>query len=57
MSLKKLKRRLSWTFRGRRLSTNDSISELAEHLTIDEHSILKENGKYYCYCSKSNIKL
>lgn len=43
MSLKKIRRRLSQTFR---FSIEGSLSELAEHLTIDEtNGEVKSNGK------------
>lgn len=42
MSMKKIRRRLSQTFR---LSIEGSLSELAEHLTIDDGGPIKENGK------------
>lgn len=42
MSLKKIRRRLSRTFR---FSIESSLSELAEHLTIDEsRDEVKNNG-------------
>lgn len=44
MSLKRLKRRLSLTLRGR--GNDDSLSELAEQLTIEENGGIKENGKH-----------
>ena len=44
MSLKRLKRRLSLTFRGSR-GVDESLSELAEQLTIEENGGIKENGK------------
>lgn len=47
MSLKRIKRRLSLTFRGSR-GVDESLSELAEHLTIEENGGIKENGKYKC---------
>ena len=43
MSFKRLKRRLSLTFRGRPI--DESLSELAEHMTVEENGIVKENGK------------
>ena len=45
MSLKRLKRRLSQTFRGSR-GVDESLSELAESLTIEENGGIKENGEY-----------
>ena len=45
-SLKKLKRRLSWTLRGRGTSVDESLSDLAETLTIEENGGIKENGKF-----------
>ncbi|ELU12112.1 hypothetical protein CAPTEDRAFT_175804 [Capitella teleta] len=44
MSLKRLKRRLSWTIRGRNSSVDEGLSELAEQLTIEENGGIKENG-------------
>ena len=44
MSFKQLKRRLSRTFRSNR-AIDESLSELAEDLTIEENGGLKENGK------------
>ncbi|GFG40714.1 hypothetical protein Cfor_03398 [Coptotermes formosanus] len=41
MSMKKIRRRLSQTFR---FSIEGSLSELAEHLTIDDGGSVKENG-------------
>ncbi|KAK2704862.1 cyclin-dependent kinase 17-like isoform X2 [Artemia franciscana] len=41
MSLKKIKRRLSQTFR---ISLDGSLSALAEHLTLEENGEYKENG-------------
>lgn len=44
MSLKKIRRRLSQTFR---FSIESSLSELAEHLTIDEsNGEVKNNGTH-----------
>jgi hypothetical protein len=40
--MKKIRRRLSQTFR---FSIEGSLSELAEHLTIDDGGTIKENGK------------
>lgn len=46
MSLKRIRRRLSQTFR---FSIEGSLSELAEHLTIEDGAEVKENGKSsYC---------
>ncbi len=45
MSLRRLKRRLSLTFRGSR-GVDESLSELAEHLAIDENGGVKENGEF-----------
>ena len=47
MSLKKLKRRLSWTFRpgSRQPSVDESLSELADKLTIKENGGIEENGR------------
>ena len=45
MSLKRLKRRLSLTFRGSR-GVDESLSELAESLAIEENGGIKENGRY-----------
>ena len=45
-SLKKLKRRLSWTLRGRGTSVDESLSDLAETLTIEETGGIKENGEF-----------
>lgn len=42
MSLKRIRRRLSQTFR---FSIEGSLSELAEHLTIEDGAEVKENGK------------
>lgn len=42
MSMKKIRRRLSQTFR---FSIEGSLSELAEHLTIDDGGNVKENGE------------
>ena len=46
MSLKKLKRRLSWTFRPgpRQTSVDENLSELADNLTIKENGGIEENG-------------
>ena len=44
MSLKRLKRRLSLTFRSNR-AIDESLSELAEDLTIEENGGVKENGE------------
>ncbi|XP_069693438.1 cyclin-dependent kinase 17-like isoform X1 [Periplaneta americana] len=41
MSMKKIRRRLSQTFR---FSIEGSLSELAEHLTIEDGGTVKENG-------------
>ncbi|KAK3925165.1 Cyclin-dependent kinase 17, partial [Frankliniella fusca] len=41
MSLKRIRRRLSQTFR---FSIEGSLSELAEHLTIEDGAEVKENG-------------
>ncbi|KAJ9584821.1 hypothetical protein L9F63_020842, partial [Diploptera punctata] len=41
MSMKKIRRRLSHTFR---FSIEGSLSELAEHLTIEDGGAMKENG-------------
>ncbi len=45
--MKRFKRRLSLTIRGGR-GVDDSLSELAEQLTIEETSeiAVRENGKY-----------
>ena len=48
MSLKRLKRRLSQTFRGSRV-VDESLSELAESLTIEENGGIKENGEYMLF--------
>ena len=48
MSLKRLKRRLSQTFRGSR-GVDESLSELAESLTIEENGGIKENGEYMLF--------
>jgi hypothetical protein len=40
--MKKIRRQLSQTFR---FSIEGSLSELAEHLTIDDDGTIKENGK------------
>ena len=45
MSLKRIKRRLSLTFRGSR-GVDESLSELAESLTVEENGAIKENGEY-----------
>ncbi|CAH1784514.1 unnamed protein product [Owenia fusiformis] len=44
MSFKRLKRRLSWTLRRKSQTVDDSLSELAEHMTIEENGQMKENG-------------
>ncbi|XP_013416900.1 cyclin-dependent kinase 17 isoform X2 [Lingula anatina] len=41
--MKKIKRKLSLTFRGKR-TIDESLSELAEHMTIEENGEVKENG-------------
>jgi hypothetical protein len=46
--MKKIRRRLSQTFR---FSIEGSLSELAEHLTIDDSGNIKENGKACVGCS------
>ncbi|PSN53139.1 hypothetical protein C0J52_06283 [Blattella germanica] len=43
MSMKKIRRRLSHTFR---FSIEGSLSELAEHLTIEDNVAVKENGMH-----------
>ena len=43
MNLKKLKRRLSLTFKGNR-SIDSSLSDLAEQMTIEDSNGFKENG-------------
>ena len=48
MSLKRLKRRLSLTFKGSR-GVDESLSELAESLTIEENGGIKENGEYILF--------
>lgn len=56
--MKKLKRRLSWTLKSSR-PLDDSLSELAEQLTIEDSSnsndahrlaLLHHNGKSVCLC-------
>jgi hypothetical protein len=42
--MKKIRRRLSQTFR---FSIEGSLSELAEHLTIEDGGNIKENGKSF----------
>ena len=51
MSLKKLKRRLSWTFRpgARQSSVDETLTELADQLTIKENGGIEENGSYMWY--------
>ena len=44
MSLKGLKRRLSLTMRGHHHSVDESLSTLADNLTIEENGGIKENG-------------
>lgn len=46
MSLKKLKRRLSWTFSRRQMSVDEGLSELADQLTIEENGGILENGRF-----------
>lgn len=50
--IKRLKRRLSLTLRGGRAG-EDSLSELAEQLTIEETSdiAVRENGEFMLFCS------
>ena len=43
MNLKKLKRRLSLTFKGNR-PIDSSLSDLAEQITIEDSNGVKENG-------------
>ena len=43
MNLKKLRRRLSLTFKGNR-GIDTSLSDLAEQITIEDASGIKENG-------------
>lgn len=60
MSLKRLKRRLSWTIRGRNSSVDEGLSELAEQLTIEENGGIKENGQfvhYYAHLKAGDSKL
>ena len=45
--MKKIRRRLSQTFR---FSIEGSLSELAEHLTIDDGGNVKENGESRVGC-------
>ena len=50
MSLKRLKRRLSWTLRGRQSSMEEQsslsgLTDLTDQLTIEENGGIKENGK------------
>ena len=44
MSLKKLKRRLSWTFSRRQMSVDEGLSELTDQMTIEENGGISENG-------------
>ena len=50
MSLKGLKRRLSLTMTGMRArhhSVDESLSSLADNLTIEENGGIKDNGSEY----------
>ena len=53
MSLKKLRRRLSQTFR---FSVDGSLSELAEELTLDENDV-QQNGENVCYAKAYPLTL
>lgn len=44
MSLKRIRRRLSQTFTR---FHDGSLTELAEHLTIDENGGIRESGMYF----------
>lgn len=63
--MKKLKRRLSWTLKSSR-PLDDSLSELAEQLTIEDSSnsndahrlaLLHHNGKSVCLCVRVCVRV